>query len=119
MAILKTEGEAHEKAKKNMYEKLCVLENGMKEFFPNGKPKLDHKNIEVLDIIFCSVIKGYKAIEEIVGVNMLEEDKFPVLYSWLMAVVDLQVVEESTPPHEKVIQFLQLIRQSALRSTSA
>lgn len=119
LVILKTEGEAQQKAMKDMYEKLCVLEKGMKEYFPDGKPQVDDKNIGVLDIIFCSVFGADKVYQEILGVNLLEADTFPVLSSWLMAVVELQVMKEAAPPHEKVVQFLQFLRQSALSSTSA
>ncbi|KAK4264194.1 hypothetical protein QN277_025403 [Acacia crassicarpa] len=119
VVILKTEGEAQQKAVKDMYEKLCVLEKGMKEYFPDGKPEVDDNNIGVLDIIFGSAFGAYKAHHEVLGLNMLEADKFPVLNSWLMALVELQVMKEAAPPHEKVVQFLQFLRQSALSSTSA
>ncbi|XP_028763447.1 glutathione S-transferase U9-like [Neltuma alba] len=119
LALLKTEGEAQERALKDMYEKLCLLEKGMKEYCPGGKPEVDDKNVGLLDIIFCTVFGAYKSYEEVLGVKFLDADKFPVLFSWLMAVVDLQVVKEGAPPHEKVVQFLQFIRQSALRSAAA
>ena len=119
LAILKTEGEAHEKAKKDMYEKLSLLEKGMKEYFPDGKPDVDDKSIGVLDIIFITVLGSSKASEEVLGVKLLEEDKFPVLFSWLIILADLQVFKEASPPHEKVVQFLHYIRNNALRASSA
>ncbi|XP_054804994.1 glutathione S-transferase U9 [Prosopis cineraria] len=119
IAILKSEGEAQQKAIKNMDEKLGLLEKAMKEYFPDGKPDVDEKNAGVLDIIFCTVFGAYKSHEEVLGIKSLDADKFPVLFSWLMAVTELQAVKEAAPPHEKVVQFLQFVRHSALTSTSA
>ncbi|KAF7838457.1 glutathione S-transferase U9-like [Senna tora] len=119
IAVFKTEGEAQEKAINDMYEKLTLLENGMKDYFPDGKPCVDDNNAGLLDIIFCTVFGPYKVHEEVVGMQFIDSDKFPVLFSWLMAVVELQVAKELSPPHEKVVQLLQFIRHSALKSASA
>ncbi|XP_028763442.1 glutathione S-transferase U9-like [Neltuma alba] len=119
VSVVKTEGEAQQKAMKEMEEKLGLLENGMKKYFPSGKPEVNENNAGVLDIMFCSLLGPYKSQEEALGVKLLDADKFPVLFSWLMALVQLQVVKEATPPHEKVVQFLQFVRHSALRSTTS
>lgn len=119
VVIIKTEGESQQKAIENMYEKLALLESGMKDYFPDGKPYVDDNHAGLLDIIFCTVFGPYKLHEEVLGINFMDADKFPVLFSWLMAVVELQVVKELSPPHEKVVQLLQFIRHSALKSASA
>ncbi|KAK2664042.1 hypothetical protein Ddye_002616 [Dipteronia dyeriana] len=43
--VLTTEGEAQEKAIEEAYEKMEILEKGIKEFFPDGAPKIDGQNL--------------------------------------------------------------------------
>lgn len=127
-AVFKTEGESQQKALKEMEEKLDLLEYGMSKYFADGKScsfadgkpvDVNENNAEMLDLMFYSLLGLYKSYEEVFGVKLLDEDKFPLLFPWLMAFVQLKVVKEATPPHEKVVQFLHFVRHSALRSASA
>ena len=67
LVVLKTEGEVQEKAIEEIYGKMKVLENGMKDFFPNGKPCVDINNVGLLDVVFCSLFGGYKFHEQVLG----------------------------------------------------
>ena len=116
--VFKTEGEVQEKAINEVFEELNKLENGMKTFFADGNPCVDKNNAGLLDIVFCSLFGPYKAHEEVLGIQFIVPEKFPVLYSWLMDILDLQVVKELLSPHDKTVALLQGLWQSALKSSA-
>jgi len=116
--VLKTDGEAQQKAVDQVYEKLNVLEDGMKTYLAERNER-DESNFGILEIVFCALFGSYKAHEEVLGMKFLEPEKFPVLFSWLMEIAEVEAVKKATPPHEKTVQILQLFRQSALKSSSA
>ncbi|PON93609.1 Glutathione S-transferase, C-terminal-like [Trema orientale] len=72
----------------------------MKDLFPDGSP-FDGKNVGLLDILLCSTFGAYKAQEEVLGLQVINLEKNPVIFSWLNALIDLPVVKESAPPYEK------------------
>ena len=116
--VFKTDGEAQQKAIDELYEKLNLLENGMKTIFEDGNPCAGKNNPGILDIVFCSIFGGYKAQEEVLGIKFIVPEKFPLLFSWLMAIAELHAVKEATPPHDKSVAVLQRFRQSALKSSA-
>ncbi|KAK7411396.1 hypothetical protein VNO78_02829 [Psophocarpus tetragonolobus] len=115
--IVKTVGEAQQKAIDHVYEKLKVLEDGMKIYMGEGSVDVEN-NFGILDVVFCALFGAYKAHEEVFGMKFIEPEKFPVLFSWLMAIVEIEAVKNAALPHEKVVGILQHFRQSALKSSS-
>ena len=118
LLVIKTDGEAQQKAINELYEKLNLLEDGMKAFFADINPGVDRNNSGLLDIIFVTIFGPHKAQEEVLGIKFIVPEKFPVLFSWLTAVVELNAVKEAAFPHEKAVGILQFIRQSALTSSA-
>lgn len=116
LLVIKSEGEKQEKAIKEAFEKLQVLEEGVKSF-PEGISFINHGNVGLLDIVFISMFGRYKVQEEVLGVKF-DLEKFPLIFSWLTALLELPVVEEGLTPHEKLVGFLKYVRQNALNSTS-
>jgi len=116
--VLKTDGEAQQKAVDQVYEKLNVLEDGMKTYLAERNAR-GESNFGILEIVFCALFGSYKAHEEVLGMKFIVPEKFPVLFSWLMAIAEVEVVKKATPPHEKTVEILHLFRQSALKSSSA
>jgi len=119
--VVKTDGEAQQKAIDHVYEKLKVLEDGMKTYLGEGNAIISgvENNFGILDIVFCALYGAYKAHEEVIGLKFIVPEKFPVLFSWLMAIAEVEAVKIATPPHEKTVGILQLFRLSALKSSSA
>ncbi|TKY73385.1 Glutathione S-transferase U9 [Spatholobus suberectus] len=118
LLIIKTDGEVQQKTISEVYEKLNLLEDGMKNFFAEGKPSVDHKNSTgLLDIIFFTMFDPYKVQEEVLGIKFIVPEKFPVLFSWLMAILELNVVKEASLPHDKAVGILQFI--SAFTSSAS
>ena len=117
--VITSDGEAQEQATKDLFEKLTVLEEGMKEFFPRGTPSINGENLGLLDILMCALFGPYKAHEEVLGMKTIDPERNPLLFSWVMAITEIPVVQESTPPHEKLVGLVQFIRQHALQSCVA
>ncbi|KAE8124038.1 hypothetical protein FH972_018950 [Carpinus fangiana] len=101
------------------FEKIKLVEEGIKSIFPEGIiPPIHHDNVGVLEMVFLSIFGPYKVHEEVFGVKIIGPEKTPLLFSWLKALLEVPVVKEALPPHEKLVGFLKYIRQSALNSTA-
>lgn len=117
--VVKTEGEAQQKALKEVHEKLELLEVGMKEFFPEGKVSINEENMTILDIVTCSLFGAYKVQEEVLGLTILDPEKVPLVLSWVHALMEVPIVMELTPPHDKLVGIFQFIRQRGLQDPTA
>ena len=117
--VTKTDGEAQEKAVKELLEKLEVLEDGIKEFFPDGNPCIDSDNVGLLDLVIVSLFGPYKIQEEVLGIKIIDPEKTPLIFSWLTALNQLPLVKETIPPHDKLVAILKYVRENALKSSSA
>ncbi|KAI8528904.1 hypothetical protein RHMOL_Rhmol12G0184100 [Rhododendron molle] len=109
--VLITKGEAQEKAIKEEIDTLKVVEEGMLEFFPTT-PITNENQLGVLDIIICSVLGSYEALEEVFGVKLIDPERNPLVFSWLEAVLKLPVVKEIRPTHEETVTYLQNLRDN-------
>ncbi|XWS51124.1 hypothetical protein CRYUN_Cryun12cG0149800 [Craigia yunnanensis] len=119
LTVVKTDGEAQEKAIKELLGKLEVLEEGMKEFFPDGNPCVGSDNIELLDLVMLSLFGAHKIQEEVLGIKIIDPEKTPLIFSWLTAINELPLVKESTPPHDNLVGILKFVRENGLKSSSA
>ncbi|KAK6920864.1 Glutathione S-transferase, N-terminal [Dillenia turbinata] len=118
--VITTDGEAQEKALKDLAANIQILEEiGVKEFFPDGISEITSENIGLLDIVICSILGPHKIVEQAIGVKYIDPEKSPMVYSWVTALTQLPVVKELAPPPEKMVALLQLIRQNVLRSARA
>ncbi|KAF3437703.1 hypothetical protein FNV43_RR20459 [Rhamnella rubrinervis] len=117
-SVLKTDGEAQKKAVKEVNEKLQLLEEGLKNFFPDCSKPVDSENLGLLDIVVSCTLGSYKAQEEVLGIKFIDLEKTPLVYSWVTALNDLPVVKETLPPYEKYVRFLKYVRQNALKSST-
>ncbi|KAF7809266.1 Glutathione S-transferase U9 [Senna tora] len=115
--ISKSEGEVQEKALEGLYERLSVVEDGMKSFFKDGIPEVDSKSLGLLDIIIWSTFMFQNSVELVFGIKILDPERFPLLFSWVNALNEVPVVKEATPPHEKQVGLLQSVRQGGKSST--
>ena len=117
-SVVKTGGEAQEKAAKELHEKLQVLEEGLKNFFPDCSKPVDSENLGLLDIVISCMLGNHKASEEVLGIKLIDLEKTPLVFSWVTALSDLPVVKETLPPYEKCVPFLKYVRQNALKSST-
>ncbi|XP_048330111.1 glutathione S-transferase U9 [Ziziphus jujuba] len=114
-----SDGETQEKASKELFEKLKVFEEGVKEFFPDGTPCVDNNSVGILDILLVSLFGAHKVQSEVLGIKIIDQEKNPLLFSWITAITELPVVKEIIPPHDKLVAVLHTIRNAGLKSPAA
>ncbi|XP_058092105.1 glutathione S-transferase U9-like [Magnolia sinica] len=113
--IMKCEGEEQEKAMKELVENLKILEEGVEKDFSGGTPYLNGDRPGLLDIILGSSLCLHRAIEEAVGVHLIDPQRYPLLWSRMDALKDLPVLKEITPPHHKMVARVRHVREMALK----
>ncbi|KAI6683099.1 hypothetical protein NL676_029012 [Syzygium grande] len=118
-SVIKTDGEAQERAVKEVHEQLKVLEEGIKGSYPGGSPFINGDNMGLLDIIVLPILGAHKVLEEVLGAKFLDPEKYPRVTSWVKALTELPLVKEATLPHEKLVGLLQFLRARALESAAA
>ncbi|KAH9603889.1 hypothetical protein KSS87_000626 [Heliosperma pusillum] len=114
MRYVVTEGEEQMNAQNELLEKMDVLEQGMKEIFPNGIPSFQEDKPGYLDIVFYSLFGTHEAAEELFGEKFLTVERYPLLVSWVNALKEVPEVQQVTLPIPKVVKTLQFIRQRHL-----
>ncbi|KAG5035463.1 hypothetical protein JHK87_010373 [Glycine soja] len=114
--VVKADGEVQQNTIDHVYEKLKVLEDGMKTYLGEGNVSVE--NNWNLGIAFCALCGAYNAHEEVLGMKFIVPEKFHMLFSWLMAIVEVETVKKAIPPHEKTMGILQFFRQSTLKSST-
>ncbi|XP_031283542.1 probable glutathione S-transferase [Pistacia vera] len=108
------QGQEHKKAMKECVEMLeTVEEHG----FGLGEKKFFHgEKVGVVDITFGSILYWLDVIEEILGVKLLEPQKFPRLHKWIENFKKVPTLEENLPNREETLVFFKLRREKFLAS---
>ena len=114
--ISTTGGETREKATKELFGKLEPLEEGLKGFFQNDIPIVDSKNLSLLDILMCSLCGPYKVEEEVIGLKIIDPEKYALVFSWVTALNQVPEVKELIPPHDKVLEVFTSAGNKTLES---
>ncbi|KAH7857693.1 hypothetical protein Vadar_015450 [Vaccinium darrowii] len=109
--VITEEGEAQEKAIKEEIDALKVMEEGMLEFFPTT-PITNENQLGFLDIVICSVLGHHKAIEEAIGVKLVDPERNPLVFSWMEALTELPAVKQIRPSHEQLVAFIHFIKDN-------
>lgn len=107
-----SQGEAHEKALEEVFERLGVFEEGMKEYLHGGHSFTNGENLGLLDIVMVATFGPCKAHEQVLGFKALDPDRNPLLFSWVAAMNEHPLVKELDPPHDKLVQLLRFIKQT-------
>ncbi|CAK7326817.1 unnamed protein product [Dovyalis caffra] len=116
--FIRSDGEAQEKAREEVLEKMKVFEEGIKEFFAEDIRTIDDTKLGFMDILVSTTFSSYKAYEQVLGVKVLEPEKNPLLFTWVTSLNKLPIVQELLPPDDKLVAILQSIRQNALQSSN-
>jgi len=109
--VITEEGEAQEKAIKEEINALKVVEEGMLEFIPTTLITNENQ-LGFLDIVICSVLGHHKAIEEAIGVKLVDPERNPLVFSWMEALTELPAVKEIRPSHEQLVAFIHFIKDN-------
>ncbi|KAL5814118.1 hypothetical protein ACOSQ4_024759 [Xanthoceras sorbifolium] len=119
LKLVTSKEEEHEKTIEEAYEKLEVLEKGMREFFGDGGRRIDGQNLGVLNIMVSAVLATHKANEEVFRVKIVDPERFPLMFSWVEQLNEVPLVKEVVPPHDKVVALLHFVRENGLNPSSS
>ncbi|PIA40145.1 hypothetical protein AQUCO_02500094v1 [Aquilegia coerulea] len=107
-AFFAATGEQYEKAIKDALEVLTTTEEqsgiGGKKFFGGDK-------IGLVDLVYGAIAHWLGAMEEIVGVTLMEPHKFPRLHEWKMNFKEVPVIKEDLPDYAVMIPVLKQRRE--------
>ncbi|XP_014512405.1 probable glutathione S-transferase [Vigna radiata var. radiata] len=92
---------------KRAQETISVIEEqglGEKKFFGGN-------NIGMVDIAYGCLSHWLEGLEEIVGMKLIEPNKFPRLHAWTQNFKQVPVIKENLPDYGKLLIHLQWRRQ--------
>lgn len=95
---------------------LEILEGGIRVFYPKESSKTSSQSLGLLDITLVSTLGMYKAVEEVLGMKIVDQEKYPFIFSWVESLLKLPLVRETLPPHDKVVSRLELIKQQGFNA---
>ncbi|XWS53069.1 hypothetical protein CRYUN_Cryun11dG0126100 [Craigia yunnanensis] len=70
-----------------------MLENELK-----GKSSFGGDTIGYLDIATLVIAFWFEAVQDVVGLDLVTEERFPILCKWIGKLQDIDVVNECRPP---------------------
>ena len=108
--ISQGQGEALKQAVKDVFERLGVFEEGMKEYVAGGASFTNGENLGLLHILMVVTFGPHKVHEEAFGIKTMNPDRYPLLYSWITALNEHPLVKQTSPPHDKLDEFLQIYK---------
>ncbi|KAL9243234.1 hypothetical protein vseg_017146 [Gypsophila vaccaria] len=106
LKMFKTSGEERHKAFQELQETMTLLEEEMGDYLPKSVTSFEDRDLGLLDIQLICVLGAYRAHEEFLDVKILDPEKHPLIYSWVTALIDLPIIKDVTPPHDKVVELL-------------
>ncbi|PNY10895.1 glutathione transferase gst 23-like protein [Trifolium pratense] len=109
------DGERQERAIKETLDILRVIENesGLSE-----KMFICGNTIGLADIALGWVAHTLPVMEEIVGVKFITIDAFPHLHSWVKNFLEIPIIKNNLPPHEKLVEYFRERRKVFLAMAS-
>uniref|UniRef100_A0A5B7CD02 glutathione transferase n=1 Tax=Davidia involucrata TaxID=16924 RepID=A0A5B7CD02_DAVIN len=97
-----SKGEEQEQAMEEACENLKILENELK-----GKKFFGGETIGLVDIVANFIGFWVGVIQEASGVELVTQNKFPILCKWMDEFVNCKVIKENLPPRDKLVAFFQ------------
>ncbi|KAI9185528.1 hypothetical protein LWI28_008163 [Acer negundo] len=107
-AFLK-QGKEQEDAIDEAIENLKLLEEQLK-----GKKFFGGEKIGLADLGLGMLANLVPVFEEIIGMKIIDEERFPSLLSWMHEFSQVAIIKESWPPHDKLIVKFQVLRDRHL-----
>ncbi|KAL6009656.1 hypothetical protein ACLOJK_000085 [Asimina triloba] len=94
-----TKGKEQVKLIEECLENLKTLETALKGKFFGGA------SIGMVDIAACFIAHWVPALQDVVGLVLLDEEKLPALFKWTEDFMSVSAVRESVPPRERLTAF--------------
>ncbi|XP_050277101.1 glutathione S-transferase U10-like [Quercus robur] len=105
--IFGSKDKEREKAIEDLSQLLKVLEEGIEKDFPGQNPFFNGESLGYLGIAIGSNGCNYKAVNEVMYAVLISE-KNPKFLSWVNAMKNCPLVEETLPPHDKLVARLRV-----------
>ncbi|KAJ4721425.1 putative Glutathione s-transferase [Melia azedarach] len=108
-SLLGKQGKEVEEASVEAGENLKFLEEELK-----GKKFFGGEKIGLLDLALGWLVNLIPVLEEIIGVTIIDKQKFPLLSAWMEEFAEAPIIKESWPPHDKLLTKFRAIRELSL-----
>ncbi|XVF65010.1 hypothetical protein PTKIN_Ptkin09bG0212300 [Pterospermum kingtungense] len=102
-----TGGEDQENAAKDFLEVLKIIEEkalGDKKFFGGD-------TINLVDIAYGNLAYWFKNLEEVLSIKLLEPSTLPRLSQWAQNFLEVPVIKETIPDHDKLLAYIRRVRK--------
>jgi|UniRef100_A0A2N9IZV7 glutathione S-transferase len=109
--IFGSKGKERETAIEDLSQVLRVFEEGIEKDFPGQSPFFNGESLGFLGVVVGSHACNYQAIHEVIGVVIVPE-KNPEFISWVHAMKNCTLMEETLPPHDKLVAKLSAMFKS-------
>eukprot|EP00257_Ricinus_communis_P005841 XP_002520474.2 glutathione S-transferase U7 [Ricinus communis] len=107
---------AKEEEKLQIFEELGqhlkVLENELR-----GREFFGGESIGFVDIVIFFIVHWFQLRQEVMQIEFISNEKFPVLCKYLEKLHEIDVVKESLPPKEKHLAFVRDFLEAAKSSS--
>ncbi|XP_057422669.1 glutathione transferase GST 23-like [Lotus japonicus] len=87
--------------------------------FGNHKKYFGGDTLNTLDIAFGSFVKILVGLGDVFEVKMLPAESFPRLHTWFNNFMDVPIIRDNSPDHEKLVSTLKYFMEKALGSSSS
>ncbi|KAK1284120.1 Glutathione S-transferase U9 [Acorus calamus] len=94
-------GEEQKKAITEFVENVTMMEKEIVSEFPAGKPFFSGERPGFLDVVVGSASSLIKVIERLLGVKLVDQERTPLVHSWLVAFAELDVAKDTMPDMER------------------
>lgn len=99
---IRSTGEEQEQATKETEEALRTLENELQ-----GKKFFGGETIGLADIVANFLGLWFGVLEEVCGIKLLTQDKYPRIHQWINEYVESSVMKTSLPKRSELLSLFQ------------
>lgn len=110
--VFTTQGKEQEEAIVEAMDCLKTLEEWLK-----GKKYFNGETIGFADIMLGWIANLVRVEEILLDLKMIDEERFPLLFTWTENLLNLPSIKNTWPPQDKLVSKYRAIRDSLIGST--
>ncbi|KAJ9680201.1 hypothetical protein PVL29_019489 [Vitis rotundifolia] len=84
-----------------------------------GKKFFGGETIRFADLALGRLANLISILEEIVGLKVVDGEKFPLLSSWMQDFADAPIIKDNWPPRDRMIVKFQALRDAIIAAAAA